>query len=60
MVVLDDNTSDADLPDSGELCEGAALVFHGVCFRAHSVTAMGYEHPLELDGPADASWISPN
>ncbi|NJK31449.1 MAG: hypothetical protein HC927_02965 [Deltaproteobacteria bacterium] len=48
--MADDDTSGADSPDSGELCEGAALEFHGVCFRAYSVAAMGYEHPLDLDG----------
>lgn len=34
----------------GDPCEGAALEYANVCFFPHSVAAMGYEHPLELDG----------
>jgi hypothetical protein len=41
-------TAGAD--SSKEACEGAALEYRGVCFHTHSVEAMGWEHPLELDG----------
>ncbi|NJK30895.1 MAG: hypothetical protein HC927_00020 [Deltaproteobacteria bacterium] len=51
LLACNGRTASDDTPDSGsDPCEGAALEFHGVCFYAHSVEAMGYEHPLDLDG----------
>ena len=38
-----------DLAVAGS-CDGAVLEYHDVCFHPHSVEAMGYEHPLDLDG----------
>lgn len=42
--------ADTNDDDDGDPCEGAALEYADVCFFPHSVEAMGYEHPLELDG----------
>jgi hypothetical protein len=34
----------------GDPCEQPAFEYRDVCFAAYSVEAVGYDHPLELDG----------
>jgi hypothetical protein len=45
-----DTTTTQGDETSADPCEQPAFEYRDVCFIPHSVEAMGYDHPLELDG----------